>query len=244
MAIPIPSDGSLAPRRPTWGIPDALIGYVVVYIAAVIIGAAIFATAGYSDDPLDSPLIVQFVANLPLWLGILGLAIGVSAYKGNGWIADYHVALKAWDVPIGIGAGLLAQLVLVPLIAWPVLELSGKSADDLAKVAEDLGDKVHNPADAIVFIVVVGLIAPICEEVFFRGLLFRSFEKRLGAWWALGLSSVLFAATHGQLLQFVPLIAAGAVFGYLVVRTGRLGPAIVAHTAFNLTTVVSLLWLT
>ena len=94
------------------------------------------------------------------------------------------------------------------------------------------------------FIVVVGLIAPICEEVFFRGLLFRSFEKRLGAWWALGLSSVLFAATHGQLLQFVPLIAAGAVFGYLVVRTGRLGPAIVAHMAFNLTTVVSLLWLT
>ncbi|WP_421121992.1 type II CAAX prenyl endopeptidase Rce1 family protein [Aquihabitans daechungensis] len=55
-------------------------------------------------------------------------------------------------------------------------------------------------------------------------------------------SSAFFALTHFQLLQFLPLVAAGAVFGYLVVRTGRLGPAIVAHMAFNFSTAAVLLW--
>ena len=37
---------------------------------------------------------------------------------------------------------------------------------------------------------------------------------------------------------------AGAVFGLLVIRSGRLGPAIIAHMAFNISTVVVLLWVT
>jgi membrane protease YdiL (CAAX protease family) len=39
-------------------------------------------------------------------------------------------------------------------------------------------------------------------------------------------------------------MAAGAVFGYLVLRTGRLAPAMFAHSAFNLSTAVVLLWTT
>ena len=89
----------------------------------------------------------------------------------------------------------------------------------------------------------MGIGAPIAEEIFFRGLVFRSFEKRFGRWWALGLSSIVFGVTHFQPLQLPALIVAGLVFGGLVVATDRLGPAIVAHMAFNLTTAVNLVWL-
>ena len=51
----------------------------------------------------------------------------------------------------------------------------------------------------------------------------------------------MFGATHFQLLQLPGLVLAGALFGVLAYRSGRLGPAIVAHVAFNMVTVVSLL---
>ena len=80
------------------------------------------------------------------------------------------------------------------------------------------------------------------EELFFRGLVLRSLEKRFGTGWAVVGSSVFFGATHFQPLQFAALTATGAVFALLVVRTGRLGPAIIAHLAFNSITVISVVW--
>ncbi len=49
------------------------------------------------------------------------------------------------------------------------------------------------------------------------------------------------ALSHLQLLQLPGLVLAGAVFGVLAHRSGRLGPAIAAHVAFNMVTVVALL---
>jgi hypothetical protein len=181
-------------------------------------------------------------AALPTWIAFVAVVIFVGNRKGNGWVRDFHVALRGVDVPLGIIAGVVTQFVLVPAISYPILKLSGQDADDLAKPARELADKVHGAGGALLLLLVVGVIAPIAEELFFRGLLFRALEKRWDRWWALGLSSAFFAATHFQPLQFLPLAAAGAVFGYLVIRTDRLGPAIVAHMAFNISTVVVLLW--
>ena len=58
---------------------------------------------------------------------------------------------------------------------------------------------------------------------------------------AVGGSSLWFAASHFQPLQFAGLLAFGLVLGLVAHRTGRLGMAICAHIGFNMTTVVVLL---
>jgi len=88
----------------------------------------------------------------------------------------------------------------------------------------------------------VGVGAPIIEEIFYRGLLQRSLIKRgLPAGLAIGITSVVFGVSHFEALQLPGLVLAGAVFGVLAHRSGRLGPAIAAHVGFNLVTVVALL---
>ena len=150
--------------------------------------------------------------------------------------------LKAVDVPLGVVCGLAAQWVLVPLVSLPVLWLSGKDFDELAEPARELGDKATTPGGVVLLIVLVVIGAPIAEELFFRGLLLRALEKRFDTTVAVIVSSVVFGITHFQALQFPALTAAGVVFALLVVRTDRLGPAIVAHMAFNAATVSVLVW--
>lgn len=249
MSTPYPAAGSSTTRaevEPTWGLPDAFGGWLIAYLVANIAGAAVFLAGGFqtTDEIKGAPLGWTMAAALPIWVAFTAVVVITGNVKGNGWIRDFRVRFNVVDIPIGVVAGCLAQFVLVPLISFPILKLSGQDADDLAKPAQDLADKVHGAGGAILLLLVVGVIAPLAEELFFRGLLFRAFEKKWSAWWALGLSSAFFALTHFQPLQFLPLMAAGAVFGSLMMLTGRLGTAVVTHMAFNISTVVLLLWIT
>jgi membrane protease YdiL (CAAX protease family) len=78
------------------------------------------------------------------------------------------------------------------------------------------------------------------EELFFRGLVQRAVARRFGRVAAIGASAVLFGLAHFELLQLPALILFGVVLAVLADRTGRLGPGIVAHAAFNAVTVLTL----
>lgn len=240
-----PADARASVAR--WGLGDAAAGWVLAQfcgLVAVLLLAPVF---GYSRQQLaDNAVSLTFIALQfpPLWLGFVGVPVWAAATKGAGWVADFRVRLQALDVPLGVLAGLLAQYLLVPLVSLPVLWLTSTTREQLSQPARDLGDKATTPGGVVLLFLVVAVGAPIAEELFFRGLVLRAFEKRFGTTWAVVGSSVVFGATHFQALQFAALTAAGVVFSLLVVRTGRLGPAIAAHMAFNTATVVTLVWFT
>jgi membrane protease YdiL (CAAX protease family) len=241
MAVPAPVDRGVAtPLRPHWGLGDAVIGWLIAYSATAIFTSIIFSVLGYKagDSP---PLSVQALGYPPLWLGFVGIPIWAAATKGNGWIHDFRVRIRPVDVGVGVGAGLVAQFVLVPLVSWPVLWLTHTNGRDLSRPARELANKAGSTPGIILFSVIVVLGAPLAEELFFRGLVLRSFEHRFGAVWAVVLTGVVFGATHFEPLQFAALAAAGMVFGLLAVKADRLGPAVVAHMTFNAATVVNLL---
>ncbi len=84
------------------------------------------------------------------------------------------------------------------------------------------------------------VVAPIVEELLFRGLVLRSLRSRLGPWPAILVQGALFGAIHVQLgvgIENLTVIAAltavGIVFGFVADHVGRIGPAIVGHAIFN-----------
>lgn len=238
-----PSTADHVAVEPRWGLGDALAGWVCAYVAAGVMGALILAAFGYGDATVEElPLSMIALQYPPLWLGFVGVPVWAAATKGRGWIEDFRVRLRPLDVPLGLVVGVVAQLVVVPLVSWPILKATGTDAEDLGKLARELGDKADSSMGVVLLFVIVAVGAPIAEELFFRGLVLRSFENRFGTAWAVVGSSVFFGATHFQPLQFAALTAAGAIFALLTVRTGRLGPAIVAHMAFNAVTVVGVVW--
>jgi len=92
-----------------------------------------------------------------------------------------------------------------------------------------------------ILFVVVAVIAPFSEEVFFRGFLYSAFKKSWGVNVALLLSSFLFAIIHLELYAFIPLMIIGWLFAYLFEKTRSLMPVIFLHGAYNLILILFLL---
>ena len=81
--------------------------------------------------------------------------------------------------------------------------------------------------------VVAVVLAPLTEEIVFRGILLSSLDRRWGATAAIVGSSALFAAMHVSPYAIPPIFVLSLVLGWLFVRTRSLTVCIVAHAAFN-----------
>ena len=223
-----------------WGMGDVLVGIVASLVLSVVgVGIALGLTGDETTE--DIPLWAAALLNVPLWLGLLGAVLYASRRKGSGSLReDFGLAMRPVDVPLGLVAGFLGQLAII-VVTLPVYKLLGVDTDEVGRTAEDLADRAVNAPDVLALVVMVVLIAPVVEELFHRGLVLRSIERRWGTPAAVIGSSVLFSALHFQWYDLLPLGLAGLLFAALRVRAGRLGPAIWAHLAFNLTAVISLL---
>lgn len=192
-----------------------------------------------SGRPLPVAVITANVAGL--WLGLSGSAILASRRYGTGSLAtDYGFRVGSWwDLPLGAAAGLACQYLLVPALYLPFQHFDRSLNQQLSQpVHQDTGD-VHTAAAATVILVFLAVGAPLVEELFFRGLLLRSLLGRVPAPAAIFITAVLFALAHFEAVQFAGLAVFGLVVGYLAWRTGRLGPSIGAHMAFNAAAVLS-----
>ena len=95
------------------------------------------------------------------------------------------------------------------------------------------------PVGLVVLVVAAVLVAPVLEELLFRGVVLQGLMLRTGFWPAALVSSVCFGAFHATAagVEAVPIVVATAVFGLglcvLTRRTGRLGPAIGVHALRN-----------
>ena len=77
------------------------------------------------------------------------------------------------------------------------------------------------------------LVAPVVEEVLFRGILYRTIKQQGHPMLGLFLSSLLFGAIHANLMTLIPLAFLAAVLALLYDRTNNLMAPILAHSLFN-----------
>jgi len=93
-----------------------------------------------------------------------------------------------------------------------------------------------------IIIVSAVIVAPVTEEMLYRGVLFPVLLKNNRPWVAILLSSLFFAALHGNLAAFPTLTLMGAAFAHGFMTTGSLLSPIAMHATFNACN-LTLLWL-
>lgn len=91
----------------------------------------------------------------------------------------------------------------------------------------------HDPAAMAALVVATVGAAPLAEEVFYRGVLFRWLAARMPLGWAVAVSALVFGAAHLDWTLILPLAVAGAGLALLYRRTQSLWPCMVAHACLN-----------
>jgi uncharacterized protein len=181
-------------------------------------------------------------ASAATWVVMIGAVVVASRRFGTGdVIADYAATFRPVDL-VGIPLGIATQLAFVPLLYLPLREWWPDTFSDeqIEERAKDLAERAGGWLTALLVVVVV-VGAPIVEELVYRGLLQRSVSSAIGAGIGLVSTSLWFALVHFSPVEYPGLFLAGLVFGGCVALTGRIGPAIVTHAAFNATGLVVVL---
>ena len=223
-----------APLAVRWGLPDALIAWVVGIAAAVFAAVPFLGAGGKIPEAQEvtATLVLLVVQNV----AIVSCLVVVSRYKGLGSLCrDFGFAFERGDlvwVLAGVGLAVVAGLMVLP-----ITELAGlkDSSQDVVQTFE----RSAGVAEKIGVGLGVVLVAPITEELLFRGVLLRGLMRRTTPMVAVTVAAVIFALVHvlGDLGTgyYVPaFLLLGLVSGWRAVVTGRIGESICLHAGFNL----------
>jgi membrane protease YdiL (CAAX protease family) len=227
-------DDDLArPAEVPWRWWHAVLVYLAVNLALGIVFVAVVGDGDASDPvvfSLNVVLDLVLLATIAWWVRRVSPApardLGIP--RRGGWVRTLWVGAPAGVVLYLIAVGV--RLALQALLAAS----TGREVVPPTQLPEGMSD-----AGIAVAAVLAILIAPVTEEVFFRGLLFRSL-RRHGFLVAAAISGLVFGAVHlvgapaldGLLLQ-APLAVVGFGLAWVAERWGLVA-AIGAHVCFNL----------
>lgn len=222
-------------RRSRWGLADVAIALLLSVIAPVV-GLSVLAALG---SGVGTPAFSIGAFVLP-WIGFGLWPILTTRLQGNGPGIDLGFRFRLSDLGWGVLGGAasvalgFAAALLTQLIHGPFDSAAGSTLTDE-------GLPVWTRATLTVVAVT---LAPLFEELCFRGLAFaaiaRSSARR--GWRAVPVatigSAVLFALVHFEPVRIGVLLVIGLVLSVVRARTGRVGASVVAHSVNNLVSVL------
>ncbi len=218
---------------------------LLIALATVLIFVApnllVLAFDGFADGPGTTALpegpelIFGLVVTIVLQLTVFALSLLPLLIAGRPFrrlLGPTRSTGLMWA--IGLGVGIVTVIVTYTVNAVFVLSFG----DGEAVEQEVLDIALAGGAATVLAILLAVVLAPITEEIVFRGVLFRALDHRFGMWPAAVLSSAVFAVIHfevlfSQPLALVGLFTVGILLAIAYHRTGSLLVPILGHAVFN-----------
>ncbi|HNK62734.1 MAG TPA: CPBP family intramembrane metalloprotease [Anaerolineales bacterium] len=207
------------PQSPTpWKASDAWLGLalLIVLLLAFFVGVSLLQLEGMFSQMAVSSfelLLLAPIAVIFSWRKIAWRELGLRGFERR---------------EIFRGLGLLALVYIVVAVNNIVMTALG-----VVTQADVVFDILGESASPIPLVVATVVIAPIVEELFFRGFLFKGLRDQYGWKNALMFSSIIFSLFHMQVAALVPTFLLGALFAYIYQRTESVYPGMLLHFLVN-----------
>lgn len=224
------SDASLRSSKQVgkagWGIPGAVfLGSGVFIFASIAIGFFV---------PVLQEL--QLGANMTAFLLTAGFGVVLA---GLVTALVYAYGLRLPDIGLGrlklghVGMALLGVIAYF-IASFTISFLIGLVLPYDQQQVQDVGFSNPGQLELVLVFVALVVMAPIAEELLFRGFMFRGLRRRLSFWPAALIVSLLFGLVHGQINVGLDVFALSLVLCYLREHTDSLWPCIILHASKNL----------
>jgi len=214
-----------------WGIPDifkvAILFFTAFYLVNIL--ELICRTKTFSGN-----LLMIFNTSFLDILVFCFIVYFVMIKYRQGWSA-LGLSMKNWLRGVFLGiTGYIAILPLFLLIVLLITRISGYF--DYQPPVHPLVNiffKEGNPFILGGVIVLAVLVAPVIEEIVFRGFIYSAVKKRAGITLAIIVTSALFSLLHMSIFSFLPIFFLGIALAYLYEKTGLLISSITLHVIHN-----------
>jgi membrane protease YdiL (CAAX protease family) len=215
-----------APRRThRWGLGSYLL------VEAVFVGVSLlirFTVLGQSRSAgaLTAALAVPTVL-------AAGTAVLITRLRGNGPRSDLGLVWSWHDVKVGAAFGFGGLVVTIPASVLYVVLVGPERAS--SAIGDVFGGLRAGPVAAVGVALVVVVLAPVCEEIVYRGLLWGALERHAPPRWVpFTVTTLLFALAHFEFARTPLLFVVALPIALARLRTGRLAASVVAHQVNNL----------
>lgn len=129
------------------------------------------------------------------------------------------------------GRYVFTAIALTPILYAAVTVVLGFLPEEwLADYAE--ASAALNQTGLLMTIATV-LVAPVVEEVVFRGLVLSRLRRAMPGWLAVLISALVFGLCHGQIVWMAYAFVLGVIFGFMALRARSIWPSLCAHILFN-----------
>jgi CAAX protease family protein len=222
-------------REPFWGYSDlaVVMGLLFASIVLLLVVAGLFISAkpDLKTDPvflLTTQFGLYIFVYLCFWV-TFKTRYDRPVFSSLGWRPSTFSPI--WAVICGVALAILLSLV-GSLIQTP-------------KVKSPLDDLTATPGMLALFGLMAVTVAPLFEEMFFRGFVQPLLSRSLGMVAGIGITAAIFGALHAPeyayAWQYAVCIAlAGAAFGWVRAHTNSIIPGTIMHGAFNLASVIAM----
>jgi len=152
------------------------------------------------------------------------------------WREAFYTGRRDWRaIGLGLGSGILAAAPLVFLQGW--LTEFAEKVFHMHLEAQEVVEKLSSPTISLAAKIFLGVtaivLAPLAEELLFRGVLYATVKQigypRAALWGA----SILFGLSHASLMAFIPLTLFAMLLVWLYEISDNLLAPIMAHCALN-----------
>lgn len=201
-----------------WSVTDTWLGVGLLVILSL--GMVTLLVLGVNRQYFENigVLLLEMMYLLPVAL--------VLAWRRVHW---RHLGFGKFTLDVmGIGCGLLLGgyvIIIAHNLLLYVLGI-GTQGDQIFEIFNQLNSPVW-------FFFVGAIVAPLVEEIFFRGFLFQGFRQKYGWFPALLLSSAIFSLAHLDPVSLIPTFVLGCVLAYVYHRSNSVWPGIIFHAAIN-----------
>lgn len=216
----------------SWGWPAAVAGLALGSAPEVLltITAALGGGASTSRTEVTVSSAALLAVSALVVYGWQGLAAWLFSLRTAGrslalWGFRRPTRAFFWTIPLALVA-VYAVTVVHDLVVHPEQQ-------------QIISEFPRSGAGIVLFVLVAVVMAPLFEEVVFRGFLFRGFANSWGWVWGAVVSSAIFGIAHLQLDVFVPLAVLGFALAWVYRRTGSLWTCVAMHAVFNAVAVLA-----
>ena len=244
----VPAHGPRDLPAVRWGPWQAIAVFFVgnLVIAQVVVGSIVLVVMGVgSGEPIEG--LPQIVATVAADVAFLAAMLVWLTWRARDWRSRVGLRFGAKglrDAAVGFGAGALLYFVVGVVVAVPLLSLFRRLfGADVAAPEQIPGGLSINAKILTAFLALV--LAPVTEELFYRGIFYRSLRDRHGVVLGALVSAILFGASHVVnapwrdvvFLQTL-MVFTGIGLALIYERRANLVADIAAHVAFNVIGIV------